>query len=39
MTKKQLENLIKSCYRENKRMVNDFKVLDYELLLYNLQQN
>ena len=39
VAKKTLDGLIKRCYRESKRMTHDIKLLDYELLLYNLQQN
>jgi len=39
VTKKNLDGLIKRCYRESKRMSHEIKLLDYELLLYNLQQN
>lgn len=37
--KKVLDKLIKRCVRENKRQHTEFKEMDYELLLYQLQQN
>lgn len=37
--KKTIDNLIKRCYRESRGVTNDLKLIDYELLLYNLQQN
>lgn len=35
--KKVLDKLIKRCVRENKRQHTEFKEMDYELLLYQLQ--
>lgn len=39
IAKKKLENIIRSCFKENKKLIHDLKEIDYELLLYNLQQN
>ena len=37
--KRQLEKIMKQCLKENKQLQNEFKEIDYEMLIYNLQQN